>query len=131
MGAIGRQAISNGFPTRSMSVDVVLYPTSIAQEFVRYRTRRKTGLWLRIFASFAKSEDASTVGQMRPIAIFALVFRVRCGPKSWPDVGFSPGVIFLPATVTAGLPRQSCVHLAFRNAIVCEKKSDCTYSMHP
>ena len=119
MGAIGRQAHSHGFPTGSRSVDVVLCPTSIAQEFVRYRTRMKTGLWPRIFVSLPKSEDASTVGQMRPITIFALVFRARCGPKSWPDSCFWS--YSLPPTVTARLPRRSCVHLAFRNAIVVEK----------
>ena len=53
------------------------------------------GCWWHVLHSIIpKSEDASTVGQMRPITIFELLFRVRCGPKSWPDVCFSPGVIF-------------------------------------
>ena len=77
--------------------------------------------WLLVarVALIPKSEDASTVGQMRPITIFALVFRVwskivaRRLLLSW---SYS-----LPPTVTAGLPRRSCVHLAFRNAIVVEK----------
>ena len=76
--------------------------------------------WLLIarVALIPKVENASTVGQMRPITVFALVFRI------WSKIVakrlLQAWSYTLPPTVTAGLPRRSCAHLAFRNAITIE-----------